>query len=340
MSAITAQQLTRRFGDFTAVDGIDLDIQSGEIYGLLGPNGAGKSTTVRMLCTLLAPSGGSASVAGHDIVKDPGAVRLRIGVALQEAALDPAQTGRQLLGLQGRLYGLSSSEVERRISDLEQIIELGDALERRIGSYSGGMQRRLDLAASLVHNPEVLFLDEPTTGLDPASRIKVWEEVGRLNRELGMTILLTTQYLEEADALAGRVGIIDGGHKIVEGTPDELKRKVGTDVIVAGVEGPTDDACVALRNVAGVESVEPHADEVVITANDGAGTIGPVAIALDAASIRVRSLTLRTPTLDDVFLEATGSRIQSVDQPDDSEDVSLATHDSSGQTPDSEEAFR
>ncbi len=314
MSAITTRQLTRRFGDFTAVDGIDLDIERGEIYGLLGPNGAGKSTTVRMLCTLLAPSGGSATVAGHDVVTDPGAVRLRIGVALQEAALDPVQTGRQLLRLQGRLYGLTGAEVEHRVADLEEIIDLGDAMERPIGSYSGGMQRRLDLAASLVHNPDVLFLDEPTTGLDPVSRMKVWEEVGRLNRELGMTILLTTQYLEEADALAGRVGIIDGGRKVIEGTPDDLKRDVGKDVIVAGVDGTTDEACAALRGVSGVEAVEPHGDEVVITTSNGAGTIGPVAVALDAASVRVQSLTLRTPTLDDVFLEATGSRIQSTDE--------------------------
>ena len=317
MSAIVARELTRRFDDVTAVDGIDLDIERGEIYGLLGPNGAGKSTTVRMLCTLLAPSGGSAWVAGHDVVTDPGAVRLRIGVALQEAALDPVQTGRQLLRLQGRLYGLTRAEVERRVADLEEIIDLGDALERPVGSYSGGMQRRLDLAASLVHNPEVLFLDEPTTGLDPVSRMKVWDEVGRLNRELGMTILLTTQYLEEADALAGRVGIIDGGRKVIEGTPDELKRDVGKDVIVAGVDGTTDEACAALRGVAGVEAVEPHGDEVMITTTHGAGTIGPVAVALDAASVRVQSLTLRTPTLDDVFLEATGSRIQSADETDD-----------------------
>ena len=306
MTAIVARQLTRTFGDLTAVAGIDLHIESGEIYGLLGPNGAGKSTTVRMLCTLLGPTSGTATVAGHDVVTEPGAVRLQIGVALQEAALDPKQTGREFLTLQGRLYGLTKSEVAERVRDLAQIIDLGDALERPVGTYSGGMQRRLDLAASLVHNPEVLFLDEPTTGLDPASRAKVWEEVARLNRDLGMTILLTTQYLEEADTLADRVGIIDGGRLVIEGTPEDLKRRVGKDLIIAGVEGTTDAACAALRSVGGVEQVEPHGAEVVITTVDGPATIGPVALALDGADIRVTSLTLRTPTLDDVFLDVTG----------------------------------
>ena len=236
-SAIVTEGLVRRFDDAVAVDHVNLEIGTGEIYGFLGPNGAGKSTTVLMLCTLLAPSEGRATVAGFDVAAQAGLVRLHIGVALQDAALDPKQTGVELLRLQGQLYGLSRRQIDRRLSDLADLIDLGDALGRRIGTYSGGMKRRLDLAAALVHNPDVLFLDEPTTGLDPVSRVSVWAEVRRLNEQLGMTIFLTTQYLEEADELAHRVGIIDQGRIVAEGTPTELKRSVGTDVIIARVVG-------------------------------------------------------------------------------------------------------
>src|SRR5260221_8679675 len=235
--AIRAEALARHFNGTSAVDKVDLRIRAGEIYGFLGPNGAGKSTTVRMLCTLLAPTGGRALVAGYDVASQPGQVRLRIGVALQDAALDPKQTGTELLRLQGRLYGLSSKAVTRRLAELSELIELGEALDRQIGTYSGGMQRRLDLAAALVHNPQILFLDEPTTGLDPASRARAWSEILPLNQQLGPTIFLTTQYLEEADELAHRVGIIDHGRMVAEGTPADLKRSVGTDVIVARVAG-------------------------------------------------------------------------------------------------------
>ena len=186
-AAIRADGLVRRFGTHIAVDGVDLEVEPGEIYGFLGPNGAGKSTVVRMLCTLLGPSAGTARVAGHDVVREPQAVRTRIGVALQEAALDDLQTGRELLRLQGRLFGLTSGQIRQRISEVLRMVDIGDAIDRRVGTYSGGMKRRLDLAIALIHNPEVLFLDEPTTGLDPASRATVWEEVARLNRELGMT---------------------------------------------------------------------------------------------------------------------------------------------------------
>ena len=234
---ISTVGLVRRFGDVKAVDGLDLEVAPGEIYGFLGPNGAGKSTTVRVLCTLLAPSEGKATVAGYDVATEPGAIRLSIGAALQEAALDPKQTGNELLRLQGRLYGLERKEIEARLVDLGTLIDLGDALDRRIATYSGGMKRRLDLAAALIHNPTILFLDEPTSGLDPLSRVKVWDEVRALNRNLGMTIFLTTQYLEEADALAHRLGIIDRGKLVAEGTPEELKRRVGADVIIALVEG-------------------------------------------------------------------------------------------------------
>jgi ABC-2 type transport system ATP-binding protein len=309
-TAIMTEGLVRRFGDVVAVDGVDLDIHEGEIYGFLGPNGAGKTTIVRVLCTLLAPTGGRAVVAGHDVATSPGEVRLRIGVALQEAALDPKQTGAELLRLQGLLYGLPKAGLAARVAQLGELIELTDALDRPIGTYSGGMKRRLDLAAALVHDPEILFLDEPTTGLDPASRTRVWDEVRRLNRELGMTIFLTTQYLEEADELAHRVGIIDRGRIVAEGTPDALKRSVGADVIFARLDGDAAAVSSVVAAVPGVQGVEARGNELVVTTADGAATVSPVAVALSACEVPVRDLTLRTPTLDDVFLELTGSHIQ------------------------------
>ena len=323
MPAITTEGLVRAFGDHHAVDGLDLDIRQGEIYGFLGPNGAGKTTSVRMLCTLLAPTGGRAVVAGYDVATQPGEVRLRIGVALQDVALDPKQTGVELLRLQGRLYGLHRSEIEQRLNDLRTLIDIGDALDKPISTYSGGMRRRLDLAAALVHNPEVLFLDEPTTGLDPVSRARVWEEVRRLNEQLGMTIFLTTQYLEEADELADRVGILNAGKLVAEGTPTDLKHSVGNDVIVARLDGDAASVCGAIAAVDGVEGVDAHGSELAITAANGAATVGPVAVALDGCGVRVRDITLRTPTLDDVFLELTGSHIQTNDSSDEqAEEVS------------------
>jgi len=309
-AAIQAEGLVRHYGEVAAVDGVDLNIPRGEIYGFLGPNGAGKSTTVRMLCTLLAPTGGRALVAGHDVATHPGEVRLRIGVALQDAALDPKQTGRELLRLQGLLYGLPSRMLAARVAELGELIELSDDLDRPIGTYSGGMKRRLDLAAALVHNPEVLFLDEPTTGLDPASRARIWAEIRRLNQHLGITVFLTTQYLEEADELAQRVGIINRGHIVAEGTPAELKRAVGTDVIVARLDGDAQRVSSMVAAVPGVRSVESHGTELVIAADNGSAAISPVAVALAGTNIAVRELTLRTPTLDDVFLDLTGSHIE------------------------------
>ncbi len=308
--AISAQGLTRSFGDGDAVAGLDLAIAEGEIYGFLGPNGAGKSTTVRMLCTLLAPTSGTAVIAGHDIVTDAQGVRLRIGAALQDISLDPRQTGRELLRLQGRFYGLKTAVIDARMRELTSLVDLGDALDRRIDTYSGGMRRRLDLAAALVHEPEVLFLDEPTTGLDPASRTRVWDEVRMLNEQLGMTILLTTQYLEEADALADRIGIINDGHLVAEGTATELKRQVGRDVVLAEIAGDIDVAHAALRDVGGIDSIDTDGQVLRISSADGARTIGPVAIALDAAGIDFDGLSLRSTSLDDVFLELTGTRIQ------------------------------
>jgi ABC-2 type transport system ATP-binding protein len=309
-AAIRTEGLVRRFSELTAVDKVDLEIPRGEIYGFLGPNGAGKSTTVRMLCTLMAPSDGQAWVAGFDVATQPGDVRLRIGAALQEAALDPKQTGAELLRLQGLLYGLPKNAMPSRVAELGELIDLSDALDRPISTYSGGMRRRLDLAAALVHNPEILFLDEPTTGLDPISRASVWSEVRRLNSELGMTIFLTTQYLEEADELAHRVGIIDRGRIVAEGSPAELKRTVGADVIVARVDRDAVSVCPVVERLPGVQTVEVHGNELVIATDNGSAAISPIAVALAGCEVTVRELTLRTPTLDDVFLDLTGTHIE------------------------------
>jgi ABC-2 type transport system ATP-binding protein len=311
MSAITTEGLVRSFDGVAAVDGLDLDIRRGEVYGFLGPNGAGKTTTVRVLCTLLAPTAGRAVVAGHDVAREPGEVRLRIGVALQDVALDPKQTGTELLRLQGRLYGLSRAEIDERLAELTKLVDIGEALARPISTYSGGMRRRLDLAAALVHNPDVLFLDEPTTGLDPVSRVRVWDEIRRLNEVLGMTIFLTTQYLEEADELADRVGILNAGRLVAEGTPSELKRTIGNDVIIARLDGDAGAARELVAGIAGVEGVDGRGSELVVTTPSGSATIGRVAVALDNGGVAVRDLTLRTPTLDDVFLELTGTHIRS-----------------------------
>jgi ABC-2 type transport system ATP-binding protein len=308
--AVLASALSRRFGSVVAVDGMDLEIAQREIYGFLGPNGAGKSTFVRMLCTLLRPSGGRASVAGHDVVDEPQEVRKRIGVALQDAALDDRQTGRELLTLQGRLYGLRSQEIRSRLDEVLDLVDIGSAIDRRIATYSGGMKRRLDLAAALVHNPEVLFLDEPTTGLDPASREHVWNEVRRLNEQIGMTIFLTTQYLDEADALARRVGIISRGRLVAEGSPEVLKRSVGHDVIVAEVDGHDPDASDRLSQLGIAEQVVVEDGRITIVTDDGPAALSPVAIALSRTTLDVKSLTLRTPTLDDVFRSLTGAHIE------------------------------
>ena len=308
--AVETRGLKRNFGDFEAVAGVDISIPTGEIYGFLGPNGAGKSTLVKTLCTLLRPSGGSATVAGFDVATQSTQVRLHIGVALQDAALDPKLTGREILTLQGRYYGLHRHEIVSRMDDVLALVDIGEAIDNRTGTYSGGMRRRLDLAAALIHNPDVLFLDEPTTGLDPVSRIRVWEEVRRLNDELGMTIFLTTQYLEEADQLADRVGIINAGKLVAEGTPEALKRQIGSDVVIARVVGDVELARDAVSGIEGVEGVTIRGDELTISVADGAGTISPVAVALNGCGVRVIDLTLRTPTLDDVFLEHTGAHIQ------------------------------
>ena len=315
-SAIQARELRRSFGDNHAVDGIELDVPYGEIYGFLGPNGAGKSTTVKMLCTLLGITSGSASVCGFDVATQSSDIRLRIGVALQDSSIDGKQTGREMLNLQGRLYGLTRSDITTRMDDVIGLVDIGAAIDDRVESYSGGMKRRLDLAMSLIHRPQVLFLDEPTTGLDPASRSSVWAEVRRLNRENGMTIFLTTQYLEEADELADRVGIIANGLIVAEGAPIELKRQIGTDLIQAEVDGDPTLAADAVRAIDGVDEVQIHNNELAVATTNGAGLIAQVAVALNGCGVPVRSLTLRTPTLDDVYLDVTGTHFASAESAD------------------------
>jgi len=305
--AVLAEGLTRRYGSRTAVDDVALRVGRGEIYGFLGPNGAGKSTLVRMCCTLLRPSSGRLEVAGHDVVGEPHAVRARIGVALQEAALDDHQSGRELLVLQGRLHGLRTAQVRVRVAEVLDLIDLGPAVDRRIASYSGGMRRRLDLAAALVHRPEILFLDEPTTGLDPDHRAAVWDEVRRLNTELGMTVFLTTQYLEEADALARRVGIIAGGRLVAEGAPEALKRAHGQERVEADIDGDAGAALRALDGVPTLRAVAAGPSRITVHAADGAAAAPEVVTALARGGTPVRRLTVRAPTLDDVFASVTAA---------------------------------
>ncbi|HWO16058.1 MAG TPA: ATP-binding cassette domain-containing protein [Solirubrobacterales bacterium] len=309
MPAISVEGLERAFDDVLAVQGVDLTVGEGEIYGFLGPNGAGKTTTVRMLTTLLLPTGGRATVAGHDVVKEARAVRASIGVALQEAALDPLMTGRELIRLQATLQGIPTAEGRRRADDLLERVDLVAAADRRIGAYSGGMQRRLDLAAALVHEPRVLFLDEPTTGLDPVSRKTIWEEVRALNAE-GTTVFLTTQYLEEADQLADNVGIIDSGRIVAEGTPESLKAEIGNPhVRLTLAEGSIAQAEEICRQI-GKLLPPKDARSVLVEVENGAADIPRVVRALDDAGIEVGSLDLVTPTLDDVFVEKTGHHLE------------------------------
>jgi|RhiMethySRZTD1v2_1073278.scaffolds.fasta_scaffold05989_4 ABC-2 type transport system ATP-binding protein len=330
VGTISAAGLRRRFGGRWAVDGVDLDIPRGQIYGFLGPNGAGKSTLVRMLCTLLLPTEGRAVVAGFDVRREPLQVRLRIGAALQVAALDDKQTGLEMLRLQARLYGMSGRDAERRISELRELVDLGPAIARPTGTYSGGMRRRLDLALALIHNPSIVFLDEPTTGLDPASRMGLWDEVRRLNRESGTTVFLTTQYLEEADELAERVGIINAGRVVAEGTPEALKRAIGADLVVADVQGDAQHAGGVLAGLDEVESVDVRGSQITAAVGYGPQAITPVAVALADAGAEVRSLTLRQPTLDDVFLAVTG---QHMDAGEDGASAGVPAHSASAGMP-------
>ena len=309
MAAIEVRGLERTFsGGVRAVDGVDLEVAEGEIYAFLGPNGAGKTTTVRVLTTLLRPTGGSARVAGFDVVSEAAGVRRAIGVALQEAALDPLMTGRELIRLQATLHGLPRDQARRRAEALLERVDLVAAADRQVGTYSGGMRRRIDLASALVHEPRVLFLDEPTTGLDPVSRKAIWEEVNKLNAD-GTTVFLTTQYLEEADQLADRVGIIDFGRIVAEDTPGRLKAQLGRPHL----EIKLGDGVVerAEQVVARFGKPLPSKDgAVLVEVERGAAAIAPVVRALDEAGLTVEALDLVEPSLDDVFVAKTGHRLE------------------------------
>jgi len=313
--AIVARGLRRTFkGDIEAVRDIDLEVAQGEVFGFLGPNGAGKTTTVRMLCTLLPPTAGTATVAGLDVATEAGAVRRRIGVALQEIGLDPVQTGRELLELQCGLYGIREQRAKARADELLGLVGLTDAAQRRTKTYSGGMKRRLDLASALVHEPEVLFLDEPTTGLDPASRITIWNEVRRINGA-GATIFLTTQYMEEADQLCDRLAIIDNGEIVASGTPEQLKAAMGHDVVSVALDG-SDAAALesALTGLSGLERTVVAPDGLALYVENGASQIAEIVRRIDNAEITVGAISIARPSLDDVFLQATGRRLEGQEQ--------------------------
>ena len=308
--AIEVEGLVREFKGVRAVDGIDLRVSEGEIYGFLGPNGAGKSTTVLMLTTLLPPTAGTARVAGYDVAREGNRVRASIGAALQEAALDSYLTGREHIKLQGAMHGMPRKERKRRGEELLERVGLTEAADRKVGGYSGGMKRRLDLALALLHGPEILFLDEPTTGLDPQSRAALWEEVSRLTKQEGMTVFLTTQYLEEADVLADRVGIIDRGVIVAEDTPEALKAEIGRPTVEATPQDSGQLSAVEWVLSGFGEPVAADAGSSAVRLGHGAEDLAGVVRALDEAGIRIYNLQLNQPTLDDVFLEKTGRSLE------------------------------
>ena len=308
-AALTVRDLRKAYGRTVAVDGVSFEVGRGETLGLLGPNGAGKSTTVRVLVTLLRPTSGRALVAGHDVVAEADQVRRDIGVALQDAAIDPLMTGRELLRLQAVLHGIGRKAGTERAQVLLERVGLTEAADRLVGGYSGGMRRRLDLALALMHEPRVLFLDEPTTGLDPMSRINVWDEVRRLNTELGTTVFLTTQYLEEADELAHRVAIIDRGRIVRDGTPSALKEQVGCPTLTLDIDQADVARVEALLAPFG-ELRPARSGRVAVGLDGGAAGMTGVARALDDAGVVIHHLQLDEPSLDDVFADATGRRLE------------------------------
>jgi ABC-2 type transport system ATP-binding protein len=311
-------------GGTVAVDGIDFSVAAGEFFGFLGPNGAGKTTTIRILATLLAPTGGRARVAGLDVATEPASVRRRVGFAMQAVAVDQLATGRENLELVGRLHRVPGRELRRRVDELLELMSLAPVAGKPAGTYSGGMKRRLDLASALVHRPEVLFLDEPTEGLDPQSRAALWEELSRVNAS-GTTMFLTTHFMDEADRLCGRLAIIDQGRIVASGTPATLKRAIGEETVVLrlGVDvGHTMDGAQdqAERSLAGSASslrVDRTADGLTVSVSDAEAAIPGLLRCLDAGAVRVSGLSIAKPSLDDVFLRVTGRRIreEAADQP-------------------------
>src|SRR5829696_1478675 len=317
-NGIEVEGLVREFkGGIRAVDGIDLEVRPGEIHAFLGPNGAGKSTTVLILTTLLPPTAGTARVAGFDIVREGAKVRGSIGAALQEAALDPLLTGREHMRLQTALQGVPKADRRRRGDELLERVGLMDAADRKVRGYSGGMKRRLDLALALVHGPRILFLDEPTTGLDPQSRSALWTEVSRLAREDGVTVFLTTQYLEEADVLADRVGIIDRGRIVAEDTPEALKAEIGRPSVEATPAGRTERDAVARVLGEFGEEIPAQPGAVAVRLSGGAAGLADVVRALDRENVHVANLRLDEPSLDDVFLAKTGRSLEGAGEDED-----------------------
>ena len=299
---------TRR-GAVEAVAGVDLRVAAGEVFGFLGPNGAGKTTTLRMLATLLPPSGGDATVAGCDLRREPGRVRERIGFVGQSGGADPQVTGRGELVFQARLYGMGAPEAKRRAAELLDLLELEAAADRPTGSYSGGQRRRLDIGLGLIHRPRLLFLDEPTTGLDPQSRARLWDEVRRL-REGGMTVFLTTHYLEEADALCDRLAIIDQGRIVAEGTPAQLKRQIAGDVVTLGVTGDQQAALDLLQGQPFVREAGLEDGAIRLYVERGETAMPAILRALDGAGLELRTIALTRPSLDDIFLRQTGRSLR------------------------------
>jgi ABC-2 type transport system ATP-binding protein len=326
-NSIEAHGLVREFKKGPrAVDGIDLHVDAGEIYGFLGPNGAGKSTTVHMLTTLLPPTAGSARVAGFDVVKEGPQVRKAIGAALQEAALDPFLTGREHLKLQTAMHGITGEDRRRRSDELLARVGLTEAADRKVKGYSGGMKRRLDLALALVHRPRILFLDEPTTGLDIQSRTALWAEVGSLAKNEGVTVFLTTQYLEEADVLADRVGIIDHGRIVAEGTPEQLKAAIATSTVEAVPAEP--EARPALARVLerfGEPTSGFGPDSVAVQLASSNGDLAEIVRALDSEGVHISHLQIHEPTLDDVFLAKTGRHLEGAGEEAEEEEPEPAT---------------
>jgi ABC-2 type transport system ATP-binding protein len=307
MDTIVAEHLRKRYGEIQALDGVSFAVHEGEVFALLGPNGAGKSTTVRVLTTLTKPNSGTATVAGHDVVRHPNRARLALGYVPQESGVDREATGRENLMLQGRIYGMRGLELKQRVDELLQLVGLADAADRIVRGYSGGMKRRLDVALGLVHRPSALFLDEPTTGLDPEARVVMWEEVQRLAAQESLTILLTTHYLEEADQLADRLAIVSRGRIIVEGTPEELKRGLQGELVTVELQnGRAADAVAVVERFEGARETAADGQHVRTRVPSGAQAIPTLLSALEGAGIVVASVATSRPSLDDVYLHYTG----------------------------------